>query len=112
MTYLARRITSELIPTFGNQFIMENIFKRFQLVGRMIIKKLDPKSLTRSIEASREISKFLDNEKFFFITIIKNYKSNFKGFEHSWNEVIHKTPVKIIKQLAIAVQIRPFTLFT
>lgn len=83
---------------------MENIFKRFQLVGRMIIKKLDPKSLTRSIEASKEISKFLENERFLFIRIIKRYKKNFKEFENSWNEVIQKFPLKIVKELAKAVQ--------
>ena len=84
---------------------MENIFKRFRVVGETIVKNLDAKSLARSKEASREISEFLENEKIFLISIIKSYKSNFKGFEDSWNEVIHKTPVKIMKQLAIAVQI-------
>ena len=78
---------------------------RFRVVSELIIKNLDGKSLAKSKEASREISKFLENEKFFFLTIIKNYNSNFKGFEDSLNKVIHKTPVKIMKQLSIAVQI-------
>ena len=83
---------------------MEIIIKRFPLVGKTIFKKLDGKSLARSKQASREISEFLENEKFFYLRRVKKYKRKFQGFEDSWNEVIYKTPVNIIKQLAIAVQ--------
>ena len=82
---------------------MENIL-RFSEVGQKILKNLDAKSLVQSKEASRGIDGFLENEKFYFISIIKNYNGYFEGFEKSWVEVIHRTPIQIIKQLAIAVQ--------
>ena len=53
---------------------MENIFKRFTVVGKKILKNLDDKSLARSKEASRGIAVFLENEKFYFISIIKEYQ--------------------------------------
>ena len=64
---------------------------------------MDVKSLTRSKEASREIAKCLDNGKLFWIRIIKKHAENFKGFEESWKEVIRRTPLDIIKQLALTV---------
>ena len=95
---------------------METILKRFSVVGEKILKNLDGKSLARSKKASRGIAEFLENKKFYFISIIKKYKGNFKGFEKSWNEVIHKSQIKIIRQLAIAVQLyfktHPFQFMT
>ena len=82
---------------------MEKIL-RFSVIGKKILKNLDAKSLVQSKEASRGIDEFLENEKFYFISIIKNYNGYFEGFEKSWVEVIHRTPIQIIKQLAIAVQ--------
>ena len=84
---------------------MKSLFRRFPVVGGKILKNLDSKSLAQCKVARREISEFLENEKLYFISIIKKYTDKFKGFEKLWNEVIHKTPIKIIKQLAIAVQL-------
>ena len=82
---------------------MDILFKRFALVGKTVLNNLDDQSLTKSKEASKEISEFLDNGRFFWTRIIKKYNKNFEGFEESWKEVINKTPVDIVKQLAIAV---------
>ena len=50
------------------------------------------------------IAESLVNQRFYWIRIIKNYTKNFKGFEESWKEVINKTQVDILKQLALAVE--------
>ena len=65
---------------------------------------LDDQSLTRSKEASRGIAESLEDERFYWIRIIKKYTGNFEGFEESWKEVIHRTPLDIVKQLALAVE--------
>ena len=66
------------------------ISKRFPLVNQRIFQNLDGQSLIRIKEASRDISGFIENERFFWIRLIKKYSKKFEGFEESWNEVIHK----------------------
>ena len=102
---------------------MENCCKRFPAVGKMILENLDNLSLIQSKKASRGISSFLENERFFVLRLIQKYCKDFKkfeedkvsklepimtlkvteGFGESWNEVINKTPIDILKQLAVAI---------
>ena len=83
---------------------MEIFFKRFPLASKMILNNLDDQSLTRSKQANRGIANLLENERFFWIRILKKCNENFKGFEESWKQAINKTPVDAVKQLAIVVQ--------
>ena len=53
---------------------MEQIFKRFPVVGVLILDKLDNQTLNRSKEASKDIAGFLENEKFYWIRIIQRYR--------------------------------------
>ena len=82
---------------------MEIFYKRFPAVGKLILEHLDDQSLVRSKEAYREIANFLRNERFYWIRSLNDSKGNFEGFEESWNEVINKTPIDILKQLAVAI---------
>ena len=70
----------------------------------MVLEKLDNQSLSKSKEASREIAFFLNNERFYWIQIIKNYVKHFEGHEESWREVINKAPINILKEIATAAQ--------
>ena len=83
---------------------MDMLCKRFPLVKKKVLNNLDDQSLTRSKEVNRGIAESLEDERFYWIRIIKKYAGNFEGHEESWKEVIYKTPVDIIKQLAIAVK--------
>ena len=84
---------------------MESICKRFPVAGMLVLENLDNQSLTRNKEASRGMAYFLEYEKrFYFIRQIKRYHKNFEGFEESWNQVVKKIPVDVIKQLASAVK--------
>ena len=83
---------------------MDLLCKRFPLASKMILRNLDSQSLIRSKEASKEMSKCLDNQKFYWIQLIKKFSKKFQGHEKSWKEALYKTPVDITKQLAIAVQ--------
>ena len=84
---------------------MDMLCKRFPLVKQKVLNNLDDQSLTKSREASRDIAESLEDERFYWIRIIKKYVGNFKRHEESWKEVIYKTPINIIKELAIAVQL-------
>ena len=83
---------------------MEILFRKIPLVRRMILKNLDNQSLTKCIEAKHGFAEFLNNEKFFWIRMINKYTRNFEGVEDAWIEVLHRTPVDIVKQLACTVE--------
>ena len=86
------------------QSSMDIIHKRFPHLTQNVLKNLDIQSLIRSKEANREIAKCLNYKKFYWIRIIKTHKEKFEGFEESWGETLNKSPLEMIKQLAIAVQ--------
>ena len=77
--------------------------KRFHVASKIIMNKLDHQTLVNSKKASRGIGKFLRNERFYWIRIIKKYNEHFKGFEKSWNQVIKKSSVGFLKELANAI---------
>ena len=83
---------------------MDIISKRFPIVFRRILNNLDDQSLVRSKEASKGLAKMVENERLFWLRSIKKYNENFKGLEESWNQVVSKTSIHIVKELAIAVQ--------
>ena len=82
---------------------MEDLCRRFPLINRNILDYVDNKSLQNFKSASRQTYKLLDQERFYWIRIIKRYNENFKKFREMWKKVITKTPVEFTKQLAIAV---------
>ena len=72
----------------------------------MVSNNLDDQSLIALKESSKEVSKSMDKERFFWIRIriIRRYIGNFKKFKESWMEVLQKTPIDNVRQIANAVQ--------
>ena len=83
---------------------MDTVRKRFPLLNKMVLKKLNDQSLVNIKEACRQSDRQLANERFFWIRMIKKYMGNFEGVEESWKGVINKTPVDMLRQLALAVE--------
>ena len=83
---------------------MDQICSRFPFLGKEIFDNLDSKSLVRSTEVNRQWNNFLDEEKVYWIRIIKNFINNQSDFIDSWNSIIHRTPAEIIKNLGIMVK--------
>ena len=83
---------------------MEDLDWRFSLISKIILNNVDDISLANFKKASRENSNFLENERFYWIRIIKKYSANFEEFKESWKKVISKTQVDFLKNLAIDVQ--------
>ena len=81
---------------------METICLRFPHLVKLVLNNLDNQSLIYCKEASREVSESLENERFFWIIILRRYRNNFNDFEESWKDVINKTSLEMVKQLAIA----------
>ena len=83
---------------------MESLCQRFPHVIKLVLDNVDDKSLVNCREASKKMSEFFPIERFYWIRIIKQYSVYFGSFENSWRKTINKTPVEIIKQLAVEVQ--------
>ena len=80
---------------------MEYLCKKYPVVGEMILKNLSYQSLARSKETSPKIANFLERERFYWIRVIKEQKKNFEGAKESWNLVINKILLDVVKNLAI-----------
>ena len=82
---------------------MENFWTRFPNASEAILKNLDNKSLARCKKVSREISTFMDeNGRVFWIRSIKNVKEHFRWGKESWKQIVNKTPIAFLKELAIS----------
>ena len=82
---------------------METICKRFPHLAQRIFDQVDDQSLNNCKEISQEVLEYLENERFFWIRIIKKYKGKLKDFPKLWKPVIDKTPTEIVKKIGIAV---------
>ena len=88
---------------------METFCKRFPHLAERIfdqvdqVDQVDDQSLDNCKEISVEVQEYLDNERFFWVRIIKKYQEKLKDFPKLWKPVIVKTPTEIVKQIAIAV---------
>ena len=57
---------------------METICKRFPHLAERIFDQVDDQSLDNCKEISREVLKYLENERFFWIRITKKYIGKLK----------------------------------
>ena len=83
---------------------MEELSNRFPALIPMILKNVDDQSLVKFKETSREMSKTIFNERFYWIRILKKYNRSFEEFLNAWKLVIEKTPVAMVQKVALDVQ--------
>ena len=83
---------------------MEGLCKKFPLLGKLVFENLDDESLVKFKESSREINNHLQNERYYWIRIIKKHGQYFEKFADSWKKIINKTPVETVKELALTVE--------
>ena len=63
---------------------MEDLCQRFPMICRIITNNLDTQSLINFKVSNRNISKCLDEERFYWIRIIKKYDQNFAIYSEQW----------------------------
>ena len=97
---LTQRIWYALFSQF--QVNMENFCRRFPLVSKMVFNELDDQSLTKVKMSNREICQYLDEERFYWIRVLKSFRGRIGEFNESWKKVVNKAPTEIIQQFAIA----------
>ena len=83
---------------------MDEILIRFPVVGQTIFKQLDDKNLAKSREVSKVGHDFLDNDSLLWRRRIQKYFKNQTEFSKDWKLVTNKTPIDILKKLAITVE--------
>ena len=82
---------------------MEDLCKRFPHLSENILKQVNDQSLNNCKEISSELLQCLERGRFFWIRMIKKYQKDLKDFPKFWKPVVDKTPIEIVKQVAIAV---------
>ena len=76
-----------------------------------ILNNVDDKTLINFKEAGRDNAAFLEKERFYWIRIIKRYNWLIGELQEVWRKVVRKTPLEIIKELAVSVYQFPQTIF-
>ena len=82
---------------------MEDLSLRFPLVARIIFNNLDDESLTKIGDLNRPMNKLLDQERIYWLRILRKYQKNFIQFKDVWKISLRQMPVEVIEELAIAV---------
>ena len=90
---------------------MDELCQRFPLMVQKILDNVDNETLINFKEAGRNNAAFMEDERFYWIRIIQRYNCLIGELQEVWKKVVRKTPVKIIKELAVAVYQFPQTIF-
>ena len=90
---------------------MEELCQRFPSIAQKIMNDVDNETLINFKEASKITDYFLEKERFYWIRIIQRYNCLIGEFQDVWKKVVKKTPVEIIKELAVAIHQFPQTMF-
>ena len=80
---------------------MEDLCQRIPRVSAKIFGLVENQTLIKCKESSRVIYNLMENERFFWIRIILR---NQGSLQDSWKKVVDKTPLSIIKELAVSIQ--------
>ena len=87
------------------QIKLEDICQRFPSVGKQICNDLDDESLIKFKEAGINNYVFLEQERFFWVRRIGAYHSIMGDLQEVWNRIVLRTPVWMIKELALTVRL-------
>ena len=79
---------------------IEDVFKRFPHISESVFNEL-----INCKETSKELSAFLDKERFLWIRVLRNYSKHYQTFKDSWKMAINRTSIEIVKHLAVATKI-------
>ena len=90
---------------------MEVLCQRFPLMALKILNHVDDQTLINFKEAGRTNADFLGQERFYWLRIIQRYNYLIGELQEVWKQVVRKTPVEIIKELAVAVHQFPKIVF-
>ena len=70
-------------------------------MSKTVFNELDDQSLTQVKMSNREICQHLEEERFYWIRVLKSFNGRIVEFNESWKKVVNKAPVEIIQQFVI-----------
>ena len=82
---------------------MENILKKAPGLGKHILRNLDHKILVTTKLISKNWMNYIDNDKYFWVRMILDQIGYNSKFLESWKKVLVKTPTKLVREMAFAV---------
>ena len=82
--------------------IMDVIQKRFPTLAVNIFNNLDGQSLVNFKDTNKENYEFMDQERFYWIRILKKYNDYFETSKESWKMSTSKIQARFVKKLAMA----------
>ena len=80
---------------------MEDVSERHPILIKTMMRNVDNKSLDTLKKVSRELSGFLEEERFYWLRVIQSYDENDIKLSKSWKKLVDKTPSEVIKKLAL-----------
>ena len=81
---------------------MDVIQKRFPTLAVNIFNNLDGQSLVNFKDTNKENYEFMDQERFYWIRILKKYNDYFETSKESWKKSTSKIQARFVKKLAMA----------
>ena len=81
---------------------MEEILLRFPKLGQDIFNQINDQSLVASRKVNKVWNTFLDNNRFFWIRVIKSYRRNQVGYEKEWKAILEKIPLETSREISLS----------
>ena len=83
---------------------MEDLCNRVPLISKSICEELDHVSLVNFKDTSREITKNLTSERFYWInSVLRAYNCFHGDFKDFWVKVVKRTPVEFVKAIVMLI---------
>lgn len=82
---------------------MDNLILRIPYIAQLVFEEVDDKTLVNYKTASESWLSFIGEKKIEWLRIILKYAGNMTEFADHWKQLLHRTPIKIVKEIALIV---------
>ena len=83
--------------------MINNVIVRFPGIAERIFNQLENSSIANCRKVDESWRNFIDDQKLPWIRKILKYSGSLTGFHDQWIQIIARTPIKMVKKLAINV---------
>ena len=82
-----------------------NVIVRFPAIAEMIFNQLENCSIANCRKVNESWRSFIDDQKLPWIRKIQKFSGSLTGFHDQWIQIIARTPINVVKELAVNVEI-------
>ena len=80
-----------------------NLIVRFPAIAEMIFNQLENCSIANCRKVNESWRSFIDDQKLPWIRKILKFSGSLTGFHDQWIQIIARTPINVVKELAVNV---------